>query len=103
MKQREFIKTAGAVAAGPAAAPELMLGREFLPSPPLPGRKPNIMGPAPFEEKLVAADSKNPEAAAARRRLQAALDKLNPAGGILDKGDGTGRHTGRAKKKKDDL
>jgi arylsulfatase A len=54
------------------------------------------MGHAPFEERLVAADSKNPEAASARRRLQAALDKLNPAGGILDHGDGTGRHAGRA-------
>jgi hypothetical protein len=27
------------------------------------------------------------------------LDKLNPAGGILDDGDGTGRHGGKSEKK----
>ena len=53
------------------------------------------MRQAPFEEPLVPADTKNPEAIAARKRLQAALDKLNPAGGILDTGDGTGRHANR--------
>ena len=53
------------------------------------------MNQAPFEEPLVPADTKNPEAIAARKRLQAALDKLNPAGGILDTGDGTGRHANR--------
>jgi arylsulfatase A len=50
---------------------------------------------APFEEPLVPADTKDPGAIAARTRLQAALDKLNPAGGILDDGDGTGRHANR--------
>jgi arylsulfatase A len=58
------------------------------------------MSDAPFAEKLVAADTKDAAAIAARRRLQAALDQLNPAGGIQDEGDGTGRHAGRAKKKK---
>ena len=58
------------------------------------------MGDAPFSEKLVPADSKDAAAMAARRRLQAVLDKLNPAGGILDQGDGTGRHAKRASKKK---
>lgn len=62
------------------------------------------MSHAPFEEPKVAADTKDPVAIAARKRLQAALDKLNPAGGILDDGDGTGRHanreTNRKKKKK---
>jgi arylsulfatase A len=53
------------------------------------------MSNAPFEEKLVAADTKDPAALAARKRLQAALDQLNPAGGIKDDGDGTGRHAGR--------
>lgn len=53
------------------------------------------MTDAPFEEKLIAADTKNPAAIAARKRLQAALDQLNPAGGILDAGDGTGRHTNK--------
>ncbi|MBM4143625.1 MAG: hypothetical protein FJ225_08565 [Lentisphaerae bacterium] len=41
------------------------------------------MKDAPFTEPLVPADSKDPEAAAARKRLQAVLDKLNPAGGKL--------------------
>jgi arylsulfatase A-like enzyme len=58
------------------------------------------MSGAPFEEKLVPADTKAPTALAARQRLQAALDKLNPAGGIRDEGDGSGRHAGRALKKK---
>ena len=61
---------------------------------------------APWAEKLVPADTKDPAAIAARKKLQAALDQLNPAGGFLDDGDGTGRHIGReenrAKKKKSD-
>jgi len=57
------------------------------------------MSQSPFEEILVPADTENPAAIAARKRLQAALDQLNPAGGILDTGDGTGRHANRAKKK----
>jgi arylsulfatase A len=60
------------------------------------------MSHAPWEERPVADSAQNPEAAAARKRLQAALDKLNPAGGFLDDGDGTGRHAGRTKKKQDD-
>ncbi len=59
------------------------------------------MSDAPFAEKLVAADTQNPAALAARKKLQAALDQLNPAGGIQDEGDGTGRHASRAKKKKE--
>ena len=59
---------------------------------------------APWAEQLVAADTKDTAAIAARRHLQAALAQLNPAGGFLDDGDGTGRHAGRdekrAKKKK---
>ncbi len=50
---------------------------------------------APFEEPLVGADTKDSAAIAARKRLRAALEKLNPAGGIVDTGDGTGRHAGR--------
>lgn len=57
------------------------------------------MSDAPFTEKLVAADTKDAAAIAARKRLQAALDQLNPAGGILDQGDGTGRHAGKKEKK----
>ncbi|MEK6649377.1 MAG: sulfatase-like hydrolase/transferase [Bacteroidota bacterium] len=55
---------------------------------------------APFEEKLVPADSKDPAANAARKRLQTALDQLNPAGGILDDGNGTGRPVTRKKRPK---
>ena len=58
------------------------------------------MTKAPFEEPMIAADTKDPAALAARKRLQDVLDKLNPAGGILDDGDGTGRHKGREEKKK---
>jgi len=56
------------------------------------------MSGAPWEEKLVAANSTAPAAIAARKRLQAALDQLNPAGGILDQGDGSGRHAKNVKK-----
>ena len=63
------------------------------------------MSGAPFEEKLIAADSTDPVASSERAKLKSALDQLNPAGGILDDGDGTGRHGGKAakkNKKKDD-
>ena len=59
---------------------------------------------APFVEKLVAAGSESPAARAARQRLSAALAQLNPAGGIPDTGDESGRHASnvgkKAKKKK---
>jgi len=58
------------------------------------------MSQAPFAETLVAADTKEPAAIAARNRLQAVLDQLNPGGGILDDGDGTGRHANRKEKSK---
>ncbi|MHC1705657.1 MAG: sulfatase-like hydrolase/transferase [Tenuifilaceae bacterium] len=57
------------------------------------------MSKAPFEEILVTADTQNSEAIAARTSLQAELDRLNPKGGYIDKGDGTGRHANKAKKK----
>ncbi len=50
------------------------------------------MSDAPFAEKLVPADTKDPAAVAARTRLQAALTQLNPAGGIVDTGHPSGRH-----------
>ena len=56
------------------------------------------MANAPFEEKLVAAGSRDESAQAARKRLQSTLNRLNPAGGILDRGDGTGRHANKQKK-----
>jgi arylsulfatase A len=57
------------------------------------------MSDAPFAEKLVAADTQDSTAVAARKRLQAALDRLNPAGGVQDEGDGTGRHANKKPKK----
>ncbi|MFZ4549237.1 MAG: sulfatase-like hydrolase/transferase [Bacteroidales bacterium] len=57
------------------------------------------MSKAPFEEIPVPADTKDPKAIAARKSLQAELDRLNPAGGYIDKGDGSGRHADKAKKK----
>ena len=60
------------------------------------------MSDAPFVEQLVPAGSETPAALAARRRLAAALAELNPAGGIPDTGDESGRHAKNveAKKKK---
>jgi arylsulfatase A len=57
------------------------------------------MSDAPFAEKLVAADTQDPTTIAVRKRLQAAIDQLNPAGGIQDEGDGTGRHANKKPKK----
>ena len=57
------------------------------------------MSDAPFSEKLVPADTKDLAAIAARTRLQAALTQLNPAGGIVDTGDPSGRHASNVKKR----
>lgn len=54
---------------------------------------------APWTEKPVAADTSDATAVAARTKLTAALAQLNPAGGFLDDGDGTGRHAGREEKR----
>jgi len=48
------------------------------------------MHKSPFDEPL--ANEKSPDAIAARTRLQAAMDKLNPAAGIVDRSGGNGRH-----------
>lgn len=58
------------------------------------------MSKAPFEEIAIPAETKNEAALLARKSLQAELDRLNPAGGFIDKGDGTGRHANKEKKKK---
>jgi len=58
------------------------------------------MSDSPFTEKLVAPSADTEASKAARTRLTAALAKLNPAGGILDEGDGTGRHADKSKKEK---
>jgi arylsulfatase A len=57
------------------------------------------MSKAPFEEIPVPADTKDPTALAARTSLQTELDRLNPAGGIRDSGDGSGRHAANTRKK----
>mgnify|MGYP000297443078 CR=1 FL=1 len=54
------------------------------------------MSNAPFQEKLTAIDEKTKPI---KDRLQGILDSLNPGAGILDKGDGTGRHANKTKKK----
>jgi hypothetical protein len=52
---------------------------------------------APFAETPVPPGSQDKDAAAACRRLQAVLDELNPAGGYLDPGDGSGKRAGKLK------
>ncbi|MFM7864013.1 MAG: hypothetical protein ACKPHU_07350, partial [Planctomycetaceae bacterium] len=56
------------------------------------------MSQAPFAETLVVESADTEAARSARQRLAAVLGQLNPAGGILDDGDGSGRHSGRRKK-----
>lgn len=53
------------------------------------------MSDAPFTEKLVTGDHP------ARSKLAGFLAQLNPAGGVPDSGDGTGRHANKEKKKKE--
>jgi hypothetical protein len=57
------------------------------------------MSKAPFEEILVPTDSQEPKALAARKSLQAELDRLNPQGGFIDTGDESGRHASNVNKK----
>jgi hypothetical protein len=52
---------------------------------------------APYAEPLVAADTKDDAAIAARKKLQGVLDQLNPAGGIVDQGHG--KHAGKKNKR----
>jgi arylsulfatase A len=54
---------------------------------------------APWTENPVPANTTDAAALAARKKLQAALDQLNPGAGFLDDGDGTGRHAGRDQKR----
>jgi len=55
---------------------------------------------APFAETKVATDTTDEVAINERKYLQGVLDQLNPAGGIVDDGDGSGRHANRDAKKK---
>jgi len=61
------------------------------------------MKDAPFAEPVVPADSKDDAAIAARKELGTVLTQLNPAGGIVDQGDGSGSHSkvGKEDKKKE--
>jgi arylsulfatase A len=54
---------------------------------------------APYTEPLVPADTQDPDAIAARKRLEGVLKELNPAGGIMDPRQGPGA-AGRKKKGK---
>ena len=56
------------------------------------------MSGSPFTEPVVPVAQQSPAAAAARARLQTVLAKLDPAGGIRDDGDGTGRHANKPAK-----
>jgi protein involved in polysaccharide export with SLBB domain len=53
---------------------------------------------APYAEPLVSTNTQDPAAVAARQRLQTILDQLNPAGGIVDQGSGSGRHASNEKR-----
>ena len=57
------------------------------------------MSGAPFTETPVSLETNDPDAKAARIRLQAVLAKLDPGSGFVDDGDGTGRHANRKKDK----
>lgn len=58
------------------------------------------MSNAPFEEKLVKDYTNNKEASAAYTRLNDVLKELAPEKGVLDDGDGSGRHASNTNKKK---
>jgi arylsulfatase A-like enzyme len=57
------------------------------------------MTDAPFVEKFIAADTQDAQALAARKRLQAALDQLNPAAGKTVPPDAAGNKAKKRKKK----
>jgi hypothetical protein len=50
------------------------------------------MSDAPFVEKPILPDDDTPQSKAARQRLAAALEELNPAGGKTDRGGAGGRN-----------
>lgn len=56
------------------------------------------MSMAPFEEPLITTDSE--ASASARSALKQVLAQLNPGAGVVDQGDGSGRHASKTKKKK---
>ena len=52
---------------------------------------------APFEENLVPPGSESSKSKAERKKLQAILDELNPAGGKPHKGNPSGKHDKKLK------
>jgi hypothetical protein len=54
---------------------------------------------APYAEPVVSTNTQDKDATAARTRLQGILDQLDPEGGIMDPGDGSGKHANRDEKK----
>jgi arylsulfatase A len=58
------------------------------------------MKDSPFVEQLVPTDSKDETAAAARKRLQVVLDRLNPAGGIAISAEEETAERNQAKKQR---
>ena len=55
---------------------------------------------SPFSEPLVSADSQDGEALAARKRLQAVLDQLNPSAGKVDPGGNSAKQIRKKKSRK---
>ena len=53
---------------------------------------------APYAEPLVSSATPDQTAVLARQRLQEILTQLNPAGGIVDPGSGSGRHANNEKR-----
>lgn len=123
----DLLPTFAAVTGAPLPTKNVLDGRSFLPQ--LQGKKGNPkeyiymelgnkwyvrsakwklnrqgelfdMSNAPFEEKQVSDYTNNPEANAAYTRLQAILKEIAPEKGILDDGDGSGRHASNVNKKK---
>lgn len=54
---------------------------------------------APFEEALISAENIAPDAAIEYQKLKKVLDQLSPEKGIIDNGDGSGRHGSKLKNK----
>ena len=53
---------------------------------------------APYAEPLVTTNTQDQAAIAGRAHLQEVLNQLNPGGGIMDPGDGSGRHANNVKR-----
>jgi hypothetical protein len=54
---------------------------------------------APFEEILITEENKSAASEEAYKKLKSVLDELAPQNGIVDTGDGSGRHGNKKDKK----